>query len=659
MKKSRPDHAGDVSQGTRQPGRSRTEGTDSVSWLLGPLVSAEHFIESVWQKEALHVSRVDLAGKEDEEEQAKEDAQSKSKSSSARKRGGRKRKGARAAANSANDEETQSDAQGADKLPDDLASRLFSVEDLIKLVKSHKFVYGRDLNVVSCADGKTKEVMHKVGAPVTEKSMRAHLKSSTVQFFQPQRYVNALWKHMASLEADFDALWGANVYITPPGTQGLAPHYDDVDVFVLQCAGEKRWFVHDAAEPHQVLAMEYSEDLQRLGKKRMEVVLRPGDLLYLPRGTTHYAQAEGSEHSVHITLSTHQNQTFYNFLEASFTKLLDAAASSDVRFRRGLPVGYLANNGTLGKTSAAGPGSKMLSTMVSLLRSMTDELSSSDPMEDGSVTQAYHEAVDDFASDFMLGRLPPFARSSCKTQVAPLQSTDKVRVLDPRYLLLRLVDLADEEDEGEEEDDDGEEGEGDDDNDEDDDEDEEGKEEAGEEEDEEVDTSGADAGKKEATRDENATSGPQNGNGSSTRSKAAGSSRGDGQNGSSPEKGTGDAQKEEAGARDKMRDANGAENYAAEEEEDPDEGGDEVLRVYFSHANKRENHMGPPGPIDKSQFMDVPLNSGVEELLGKLIAVYPMGVEVKELLDDEAAALKLAQSLLDRGAIVLQNRSSD
>ena len=27
---------------------------------------------------------------------------------------------------------------------------------------------------------------------------------------------------------------GANAYLTPAGSQGFAPHYDDVDVFILQ-----------------------------------------------------------------------------------------------------------------------------------------------------------------------------------------------------------------------------------------------------------------------------------------------------------------------------------------------------------------------------------------------------------------------------------------
>ena len=36
------------------------------------------------------------------------------------------------------------------------------------------------------------------------------------------------------MEDIFGCLVGANGYLTPSGTQGLAPHYDDVDVFIMQ-----------------------------------------------------------------------------------------------------------------------------------------------------------------------------------------------------------------------------------------------------------------------------------------------------------------------------------------------------------------------------------------------------------------------------------------
>ena len=39
-----------------------------------------------------------------------------------------------------------------------------------------------------------------------------------------------LWQMLSLLESYFNCLVGSNVYITPSGSQGLAPHYDDVEV---------------------------------------------------------------------------------------------------------------------------------------------------------------------------------------------------------------------------------------------------------------------------------------------------------------------------------------------------------------------------------------------------------------------------------------------
>ena len=40
-----------------------------------------------------------------------------------------------------------------------------------------------------------------------------------------------------------------NAYLTPPGNQGFATHYDTHDVFVLQVDGRKRWRIHPPVLP--------------------------------------------------------------------------------------------------------------------------------------------------------------------------------------------------------------------------------------------------------------------------------------------------------------------------------------------------------------------------------------------------------------------------
>ena len=61
------------------------------------------------------------------------------------------------------------------------------------------------------------------------------------------------------MEEYFRAVAGNNIYITPPNSQGFAPHYDDVDAYILQIEGRKRWRVY-AGEEEMELAREPSGD---------------------------------------------------------------------------------------------------------------------------------------------------------------------------------------------------------------------------------------------------------------------------------------------------------------------------------------------------------------------------------------------------------------
>ena len=63
---------------------------------------------------------------------------------------------------------------------------------------------------------------------------------------------------------------------------------DDVEAFVLQLQGRKRWRAYAAAA---ALASSSSGDgsSATLGLPLIDAVLEPGDMLYMPRGTIHYA----------------------------------------------------------------------------------------------------------------------------------------------------------------------------------------------------------------------------------------------------------------------------------------------------------------------------------------------------------------------------------
>ena len=99
------------------------------------------------------------------------------------------------------------------------------------------------VNMFRCVDGSTKEEPRPPPASVAD--VRRLFKAGwSIQWLQPQQESDELAKLVAVLESQLGSLVGVNAYLTPPGVQGLAPHWDDVEVFILQLSGTKSWTLH-------------------------------------------------------------------------------------------------------------------------------------------------------------------------------------------------------------------------------------------------------------------------------------------------------------------------------------------------------------------------------------------------------------------------------
>ncbi|GAA2745058.1 hypothetical protein GCM10009868_25150 [Terrabacter aerolatus] len=101
----------------------------------------------------------------------------------------------------------------------------------------------------------------------------------------------------------------ANAYVTPSQSTGFTDHYDVHDVFVLQMAGEKQWRVRPPVHRSPLRDQPWTEhrtEVEEAGRRdpEREFTLRPGDVLYLPRGWIHSATALGGV-STHLTLGVH------------------------------------------------------------------------------------------------------------------------------------------------------------------------------------------------------------------------------------------------------------------------------------------------------------------------------------------------------------------
>jgi lysine-specific demethylase/histidyl-hydroxylase NO66 len=119
----------------------------------------------------------------------------------------------------------------------------------------------------------------------------------------------------------------ANAYYTPSSAQGLAVHHDTHDVFVLQIAGEKRWKVYEPKLELPLPGQTYEPSMGEPGEPVEDVVLGPGDTMYMPRGWLHEGLTSDSD-SLHITIGV----KLYTWIDAVRAALEECAG--DLEFRR-------------------------------------------------------------------------------------------------------------------------------------------------------------------------------------------------------------------------------------------------------------------------------------------------------------------------------------
>ena len=153
------------------------------------------------------------------------------------------------------------------------------------------------------------------------------------------RSIPKLINYCSDLERELKFRLQFNIYITPFNAQGFAPHYDDHDVFILQTTGMKKWRLYHTPielpsrkQPHRKI-----KDKYELGEPSFEVELKPGNLLYIPRGLIHDAVTTDTA-SVHITLGLHPNYWFEILQEIA------ELAEEKAEFRKAVPNGITAEN---------------------------------------------------------------------------------------------------------------------------------------------------------------------------------------------------------------------------------------------------------------------------------------------------------------------------
>jgi bifunctional lysine-specific demethylase and histidyl-hydroxylase NO66 len=184
------------------------------------------------------------------------------------------------------------------------------------------------------------------GAEITDQVssdsvLRLFADGSTVVLQGLHRLWPPLIEFADQLAADLGHPTQVNAYITPPSSRGFSAHYDVHDVFVLQVAGEKHWQIHEPVLVDPLRTQPWTDRPAAVaaaaaGEPVIDAVLRPGDVLYLPRGYLHAATALG-EISAHLTVGVH-SVTRWAAVESALD-LVRVLAADDPTLRSSLPLG--------------------------------------------------------------------------------------------------------------------------------------------------------------------------------------------------------------------------------------------------------------------------------------------------------------------------------
>jgi ribosomal protein L16 Arg81 hydroxylase len=171
------------------------------------------------------------------------------------------------------------------------------------------------------------------GVPDLGQVQSEYNSGSTVVLPALQRTWAPLRELCAALENEFSHAVHANAYLTPGDAPGFTPHYDTHEVFVLQIAGNKRWRLFEPPMPLPHRTQPFTPVGYVLPAPILELELKAGDLLYLPRGYVHAAHTSHG-HSAHVTIG----MTVYTWVE--LLSELIASAKDTPGFRTALPPGF-------------------------------------------------------------------------------------------------------------------------------------------------------------------------------------------------------------------------------------------------------------------------------------------------------------------------------
>lgn len=122
-----------------------------------------------------------------------------------------------------------------------------------------------------------------------------------------ERHDAALAALASAIGMEMEGSVSIQSYATPRAFSSFGWHYDCEDVFIVQTAGTKEYFLRENTinpEPHIAAMPRDMHYEQETSRRMMACTLAPGDWLYVPSGWWHRAQAIDDALSISVGVLT-------------------------------------------------------------------------------------------------------------------------------------------------------------------------------------------------------------------------------------------------------------------------------------------------------------------------------------------------------------------
>jgi len=177
---------------------------------------------------------------------------------------------------------------------------------------------------------------HPIFEPQPEKVFELLRRGASIILLDIESLAPGVLAVIEIIERELAAKCTANLYYSQNSSRALNVHFDSHDVYALQIYGCKTWRLYEGKELNpigraDIQHISQSGNEEHCGRVDEEVIMRPGSLLYIPRGRYHDALADTAD-SVHVSIACNEPNGL-DWLARFWDRLV-----ADPAFRANLPL---------------------------------------------------------------------------------------------------------------------------------------------------------------------------------------------------------------------------------------------------------------------------------------------------------------------------------